>query len=407
MPGRNQFTLLKYRGIPVGVDWTWFFILFLVIWYLSGFYREALDDPQDSTEAYLLAVVSAAGFFASILLHEFGHALVALRNRIGISRITLWMFGGIAGLEKDPETAGVEFRIAAAGPLVTLVLAAACVGIGWGIEGGNFWAAVALDQNADVSGPGWVLALLANINIGILLFNLLPAFPLDGGRIARALAWKVTGERERATTFAARLGQLFALVFIVLGVVLILQDFIFSGVWLAIIGWMLGSSARATAARSELNRRLGDLRVSDVMDSEPVAIPSDATVERALDEYFLRYRWPWFPVVDAAHRFVGLLNRGAADSVPEASRTSRTVFELLDSPEDPEAVDAADQRVSSDATLESILANLQLRRLGGLAAVDADGRLIGVITLDQVGRALRDAVGPAASGFGRSQLPRD
>jgi CBS domain-containing protein len=217
----------------------------------------------------------------------------------------------------------------------------------------------------------------------------------------------VTGDRERATIFAARLGQGFALIFVVVGIALILNGWIFGGVWLAIIGWMLGSSARATAVRSELNRRLGDLRVADVMDSEPVAIPSDATVERALDEYFLRYRWPWFPVVDAAQRFVGLLNRGAADSVPEVSRTSRTVSELLDSDDDPEAVDAADQRVSSDAPLESLLANLQLRRLGGLAAVDADGRLIGVITLDQVGRALRDAVGPGASGFGRAPFPRD
>jgi Zn-dependent protease len=407
MPRQSKFTLLTVRGIPVGVDWSWFFVLFLVIWLLSNFYRSELGDPQDSTEPYLLAVISAAAFFGSILLHELGHALIALRNGIGITRITLWMFGGIAGLEKDPESAGVEFRIAAAGPAVTFVIAAACVGAGWAIEGSGFWDVAALDEGAGVSGPVSVLAWVANINIAILLFNLLPAFPLDGGRIARSIAWKLTGDRERATIFAARLGQAFALLFVIAGIVLMLSGWFFGGVWLAIIGWMLGSSARATAVRSELNRRLGDLRVADVMDSEPVAIPSDTTVERALDEYFLRYRWPWFPVVDAAQGFVGLLNRGAADSVPEVSRTSRTVSELLDSGDDPEAVDAADQRVSPDAPLESILANLQLRRLGGLAAVDADGRLIGVITLDQVGRALRDAVGPGASGFGRGPLPRD
>ena len=180
----------------------------------------------------------------------------------------------------------------------------------------------------------------------------------------------------------------------------------FGGIWLVLIGWMLGSSARATAVRSELNRRLGDLRVSDVMDSEPVAIPHDATVERALDEYFLRYRWPWFPVVDAAQRFVGLLNRGAADAVPEVSRNIQTVSELLDSSE-PDAVVAADQRVRSDAPLESLLANLQLRRLGGLAAVDDRRSPDRVITLDQVGRALRDAVGPAAAGFGRDPQTRE
>jgi CBS domain-containing protein len=121
------------------------------------------------------------------------------------------------------------------------------------------------------------------------------------------------------------------------------------------------------------------------MDAEPVAIPELATVEQALDEYFLRYRWPWFPVVDAGQRFVGLLNRGTADAVPEPSRTSQTVGEIID------PGGSTDQTVSSDEPLEALLANLELRRLGGLVAVDADGRLTGVITLEQVGRALRDA----------------
>jgi len=406
LPKRSKFTLFKVRGIPVGVDWSWFFVLFLVIWLLSGYYRDLLDRPDESSEPYVLAVISALAFFGSILLHELGHAIVALRNGIGITQITLWMFGGIAGLEKDPESAGTEFRIAAAGPAVTFLIAAACLGTGWAIEGSAFWEAATLDQAAEISPTVAVLAWVGNINTFILLFNLLPAFPLDGGRIARAIAWKLTGERDRATTFAARLGQGFAMLFIAVGIVLMLSGWFFGGIWLAVIGWMLGSSARATAVRSELNRRLGNLRVADVMDSEPVAIPSDATVERALDEYFLRYRWPWFPVVDAAHRFVGLLNRGAADSVPEINRNIQTVSELLDSAE-PDAPLPADQRVSSEAPLESLLANLQLRRLGGLAAVDADGRLIGVITLDQVGRALREAVGPAAAGFGRGPQSRE
>ena len=406
MPKRSKFTLLTVRGIPVGVDWSWFFVLFLVIWLLSGYYRDLLGGPQDTTEPYVLAVISAIGFFASILLHEIGHAIVALRNKIGITQITLWMFGGIAGLEKDPESAGVEFRIAAAGPAVTFLIAAACLGAGTLIDGSSFWDGATFDDAASISAPVAVLAWIGNINAAILVFNLLPAFPLDGGRIARAIAWRLTGDRDRATTFAARLGQGFALLFVAIGFVLMLAGSFFGGIWLVLIGWMLGSSARATAVRSELNRRLGDLRVADVMDAEPVAIPSDATVERALDEYFLRYRWPWFPVVDAAQRFVGLLNRGAADSVPEMSRNIQTVSELLDSAET-DAPDAAEQRIRSDAPLESLLANLQLRRLGGLAAVDADGRLIGVVTLDQVGRALRDAVGPAAAGFGQDPQTRE
>ena len=148
---------------------------------------------------------------------------------------------------------------------------------------------------------------------------------------------------------------------------------------------MLGGSARATANRSKLNTKLGGLRVADVMDAEPVAIPAGATVEEALDEYFLRYRWPWFPVVDAGHRFIGLLNRGTADAIPETNRNSQVVSEIID------PGGSRDQTVSSEEPLEALLANIELRRLGGLAAVDDDGRLTGVITLEQVGRALRDA----------------
>jgi len=402
MPRRNQFTLLNFRGIPIGVDWSWFLVLFLVIWLLSGYYRDLLGSPQDSLEPYALAVVSAIAFFASILLHEIGHAITAMRNKIGTSQITLWMFGGIAALQRDPQSPGVEFRIAAAGPAVTLLLALAAIGAGAAIEGGAFWEGAVFDENASISAPVAVLVWIANINAAILVFNLLPAFPLDGGRIVRAIAWKLTGDHERATTFAARLGQGFAFVFIAIGVMLIFLGEVFSGIWLALIGWMLGSSARATVVRSELNRRLGNLSVADVMDSEPVAIPFDTTVDRALDEYFLRYRWPWFPVVDAAQRFLGLLNRGTADSVPETSRTSQTVSELLDA--DRES-GPGDQVVSSDESIESLLGNVELRRLGGLAAVDGEGRLIGVITLEQVGRALRKAVGPADPGAGEDPRP--
>ncbi len=385
MPTRGRFTLLTIRGIPVGVDWSWFFVLFLIIWLLSGFYRDILGTSQDSVEPYVLAVVSAFGFFASILLHELGHAVIAQRNGIGISSITLWMFGGVAALDRDPDSAGAEFRIAAAGPAVTMVIGFACLALGVAIDGSTFWEGAGFEENADISTGVAVLAWLANINLLILVFNLLPAFPLDGGRIVRAIVWRLTSNREKATIFSARLGQGFAYAFIAIGIVMLLFGDLFFGAWLALIGWMLGSTARDTANRSKLNTKLGGLRVADVMDSEPVAIPAGATVEQALDEYFLRYRWPWFPVVDAGQRFIGLLNRGTADAVPETNRNSQVVSEIID------PGGSTDQTVGSDEPLDALLANVELRRLGGLAAVDADGRLTGIVTLEQVGRALRDA----------------
>lgn len=397
MPARGNYRLFSFRGIPIGVDWSWFVVLFIVIWLLSGYFRDLLGAADDAFEPYALAVASALLFFGSILLHELGHAVVALRNGIGISHITLWMFGGIASLDRDSQSAGVEFRIAAAGPLVTLLIAGACLGVGALLEGSAFWEGAAFDESAQISGTVALVAWLANINAVILAFNLLPAFPLDGGRIARAVVWKLTGDRERATGFAARLGQGFAVLFVAAGLALIFAaGLLVTGLWLAVIGWMLGQAARATVVRNELSRRIGDLRVADVMDAEPVAIPDDTTVEAALDEYFLRYRWPWFPVTDAGRRFLGLINRGAADGVPEIERDSHRVAELVEE-------DTAEQVVRDDAPLESLLGNAELRRLGALAAIDAEGRLSGVITLEQVGRALRDVVGggnPLAGGGG-------
>jgi Zn-dependent protease len=383
-------TLFKVRGIRIGVDYSWFFVLFLVIWILSDFYRGLLDAAGSDPVPYLLALVSALAFFASILLHELGHAFVAVRRGIGISDITLWMFGGVARMTKDSDSPGTEFKVAIAGPLVTLVIAIACFAVGIAAAGSDeFWKAMRVESQADTSGLLAVLAWLASINALVLAFNLIPAFPLDGGRIARAIVWRITGDRNRATRGAARLGQAFSYVFIGVGILMFIEGDVIGGIWLAVIGFILGQSARGAVAQTEFSTRIEGIRVADVMDDEPVAIPEDASVERALDEYFLRYRWPWFPVVDAAQRFLGLIERGAADAVPELSRSSSQVRDVF------EVDSTRTLRVRDDAPLESLLGNDALRRLGALMAVDAEGRLRGVVTAEQVGRALRSALGGA------------
>ncbi|MDX6580856.1 MAG: hypothetical protein QOI10_40 [Solirubrobacterales bacterium] len=382
-------TLFRVRGIRIGVDYSWFFVLFLIILWLSGFYRDVLGVGQGDIDPYLLAVASALAFFGSILLHELGHAAVANRLGIPITEITLWLFGGVARMSKDSDSPGTEFKIAAAGPAVTLVLAALCIGLGIAVAGaGDFWNAMLVDPSADTSGLLAMVAWLASINILVLVFNLIPAFPLDGGRIARAVAWRLTGDRNRATRFAANLGRGFSYLLIGFGLLLVIQggDLVITGVWMALIGFILGQSARGYAMQSDFATKIGGISVADVMDADPVSISEDTSIERALDEYFLRYRWPWFPVVDAGDHFRGLLIREAADGVPELSRASQTVGEVF------QADAGGTLRVRDDAPLESLLGNDALRRLGGLAAVDADGRLRGVVTADQVGRALRDAL---------------
>ena len=388
MPARGQLTLFHLRGIRIGVDYSWFLVLFLVILWLSGFYKDLLDADQAAIEPYVLAVASALAFFASILLHELGHAVVAMRNGIPISDITLWLFGGVARMTRDTDSPGTEFKVAIAGPLVTLAIALLTAAVGIVFAGaGEFWDAMRISNTADTSGVLALLAWLSTINLLVLIFNLIPAFPLDGGRIARAIAWKLTGDRTRATRFAAAVGQGFAYIFIAIGIFIVIQDrdAWITGLWLALIGFILGQSARGHAVQSEFSSRIEGIKVADVMDAEPVAIPEDASVEEAIDEYFLRYRWPWFPVVDAGERFRGLIERDAADAVPEPSRHSQTVAATLPG-------NSPAGQVLADAPLESLLGNEDLRRLGGLAAVDTDGRLRGVITAEQVGRALRDAL---------------
>jgi Zn-dependent protease len=385
MLGGSSITLFHVRGIRVAVDWSWFLVLFLVIFWLSRFYADVLGQSSTSSEAFGLAVLSAAGFFGSIVLHELGHAFAALRNGIGISSIQLWIFGGMARMDRESDSPSTEFKVAIAGPLVTLAIVVVLTAIGLVAAGGEeFRRAVLIESGSGVSGVLAMVGWLASINLLVLVFNLLPAFPMDGGRIARAIAWWKTGDRTSATRFAANLGRVFAYIFIGGGLALVAVGDVFAGIWLALIGFVINGSAKAASMQTAITGRISDLRVSDVMDREPVAILDQLSVEQALDEYFLRYRWPWFPVVDTAYRFLGLVVRDKADDVPETSRATSHVSDLLEH-------DDGTFQIRDDAPLDSLLSSQALSRFGALMAVDADGRLSGVITAEQVGRALRDA----------------
>jgi len=384
MFGGGSITLFHVRGIRVAVDWSWFFVLFLVIFWLSRFYGDVLGE-SGSSAAFGLAVLSAAGFFGSIVLHELGHAFAALRNGIGISSIQLWIFGGMARLDRESDSPKTELEVAVAGPLVTLAIVVVLTAVGLLAAGPDeFRRAALVESNAGASGLVAMIAWLASINLLVLVFNLLPAFPMDGGKIVRAIAWWRTGDRTSATRLAANLGRVFAYVFIGGGLLLIFSGDVFGGVWLALIGMIINGSARAASMQTAITSGISKLSVADVMDREPVSIPDDLSVEQALDEYFLRYRWPWFPVVDAAHHFLGLVVKDKADEVPEISRTTSFVSDLLER-------DDGTFQVRDDTPLDALLSSRALRRFGALMAVDADGRLSGVITVEQVGRALRDA----------------
>jgi Zn-dependent protease len=378
--GGSSIQLARIFGIRFGVDVSWFIVLFLIIWSLTGYY----EDVAPGSNAFLLAVVSALLFFMSILLHELGHAVVAIRNGIPILGIDLMLFGGVAKLGKDSDSPGVEFRVAAAGPAVTLLIAAVCLGLGALVSGmSDAFSSAQFDE--DVQGATTaVLGYLASINILLLLFNLIPAFPLDGGRIARAIAWKLTGDRNRATRFAARLGRLGGYVMIGVGVYLFARDDVISGVWLAFIGFFLAGAARSAEVQADFAGRIEHIRVADVMDAEPVAIAQDASAAEAEQSFFLRYGWPWFPVVDTSGRLVGVVSREAVESVPVEERSTRPVSSVM-ARED----GSSGLRVQVEEPLENLLGQEGLARLGAIMAVDRDGVLRGIVTVDAVRRALQ------------------
>jgi Zn-dependent protease len=387
LSGRS-IPLLRVFGIRVGVDPSWFLALFLFIWWLTGYYQDAIPG-NDDTGAFLLATATALLYFCSILLHELGHAWVAVRNRIPIAGIDLWLFGGIARMTRDTPSPGVEFRVSIAGPVVTLVIAIICAMVGIAAGGAHdFWSAVKGDPVALRDGLLAMIAQLAFINVVLLVFNMIPAFPLDGGRVARAIMWKVTGDRTRATNFTAAIGQGFSYVLIGIGIFWALQLNLVGGLWWVFIGIFLGQAAKGAAYQTALVSKIEGLRVADVMDDEPVAVPGDMTIDEALHEYFLRYRYPWFPIVDGRGHFIGIVDRERAERIPEDRQKVFKVREIVRGGED-------SMRVRSDDPLEALLGSEPLLRTGALMAVDADGRLLGVITKDQVRRAVQHGVAGA------------
>jgi Zn-dependent protease len=390
MTGSRSLPLLRIFGIRVGVNYSWFLVLFVVIFVLWDSLKDTLDASE--TTVYAVAVVAAGSFFASIVAHELGHALAARREGIAVEGIDLFLFGGVMKMSRDTDSPGAEFRVAVAGPLVTLlliVLASVAAVLLAGAD--SFWDAARLSASADASPVEVVVSLLVSMNLVLLVFNLVPAYPLDGGRIARAAAWALTGDRHRATRFAARIGIAFGWSLMILGLALVVlvEGAALDGIWFAALGWLLAGAARGTLAQTRFTEQLAGITVADVMDSEPVTIPAGTTAARAYEDFFLRYQgWDWFAVVEDDGHYAGIAHRRAVEHAALQEGGEMPVRELA-------APGADDGQVPADAPLEALLSSEPLRRLGAVMAVDAEGRLRGVVTFEQVTRALRAHFAPS------------
>jgi Zn-dependent protease len=388
-PRTGSIKLANIFGFRIGVDRSWFLILFLMIFWLSGAFRTALHSSD--TVAYVTTVVTVLVLFGSLIVHELGHALVARREGIEVQRIDLFLFGGITQMSRDAATPGEDFRIAAAGPAATLGFVLLCLVLDLAIVGPHRLVhAAALDGTVEITPVLLSLSWLLFWNVLLLIFNLVPAFPLDGGRIARAIVWRVTGEKRRGTQVAARMGQGFAALLAGVGIWMMLAFSVFSGLWLIAIAFLLGQSARGALVQTALTERIEGVRVADIMDTQPVAIPGDTPVTQAIDEYFLRYRWSWFPAIDEQGRFVGIARQERVQDAIDRGEGWLTVGATLES-EGP-----GTWHINEDRPLTDVLASESLGRLGAVMAVDGEGVLRGVVTVEQVRRALQSAFGGVA-----------
>jgi Zn-dependent protease len=381
MRPRKNLQLARIFGIRIGVGWSWFFVLFFLIYWLSEYFHEVIGGSE--TTAYAVAVAGALGYFASLVVHELGHALAARRLGIPIAGIDLWFFGGLSQMRREPQSAGEEFKVAAAGPAVTLLLFAVCLVIGTVIASSSRFTDVAALTRKDISPALALVGWLGFINAALLLFNIVPAFPLDGGRIARSIIWWRTGDRNRATLATGRSGQAFALLLALFGLWVFASTGNSLGLLTMFLAFFLYQAAGGAVVQGALAKRIQHITVGDIMDRQPVTIPGEATLLDAQEQFFLRYRWPWFAVVDPARHFLGVVRQQRVESEIAAGRPALPVSDLVE----------ADMpvRIGQEAPLETLLGAEGIGRLGAMVAVDSDGVLQGVVTLAHVRQALRPA----------------
>jgi Zn-dependent protease len=360
------FRLGSILGFEIRIDASWFIIFFLLFWSLSaGVFPQEYPDLSQAAY-YGMGIVTTLLFFASLLAHELSHSLVARTKDIPVEGITLFIFGGMAHTRMEAEEPGDELAIAGAGPLASVVIAGLFAGIAW-MGHRSAWPTLLL---APAEYLAWINLILAG-------FNLLPGFPLDGGRLFRAVAWKVTGDVTRATRWASAGGRILGWLLIGLGAIQALGGAAVGGLWLVFIGWFLRTAAQASFRQHLLQSVFQGVPAREVMTSNPTTVSPDLTLRQVVDEHFLKNRYQGYPVVEEKNgRAVGLVT---LEQVKEVDRDEweRTRVRDVMTPEE-------EVEVSPDEPMTEVLDRLREGRRRVL--VVGDGRLQGVISAGDVTR---------------------
>jgi len=377
----ENLSLGRIFGIHVGLNWSLLVVAALIAWSLASSLLPSASPGHTSGAYWTAGVVSAFVFLASLLAHELAHSVVATRRGVKVEGITLWLFGGVSRFSSETSSPGAQALITFVGPLTSLVLGVvfylASIAFGGGAHPGLFSA---------------TLSWLGYINLSLGVFNLVPAFPLDGGRLLQSLVWLRTGDRLRATRIAARIGMLFAYLLIAYG----LTTFIFGGsliggVWSVFLGWFLLSAARSEETGGLIRQALAGMTAAQVMTLNPVQASDDISVEDALHGYVLASRHSTFPTHDAAGRLSGLLTLTALKNVAPAARPTTLIKDIICPLDKVSTAGPADP-------ITSLLAVSDGCSEGRTLVVDG-GRLVGIISPSDINRLLQRSVS------GRSVVP--
>ncbi len=366
MPGRS-LCVARIAGIPVRVSAWWLVVLVLLVWSLGGAYFPGRAPGIGVVPAYGLAVVSALLLCVSIVAHEYGHALVARHRGIAVEEIDLWLLGGVATLRSDPREPRDELSYAIAGPAVSVVLAAAC-------------AALALLARSASPALRALVDYQLLVNASILGFNLLPAFPLDGGRVLRAALWRRGQSFDRATEISASVGRDLGYLIAVLGGGEVALG-VTTGLWLVVIGVFLIASGGAEAAHARLHAAAARLQAATIMSAPVIAIPDRLTVQQAAESFFLPYRHTSFAVIDGAAVLLGIVTIARAEAVPVGERTTTYVGEITE--RDPQVI------VAEDCDIGELLDRPAFARIGRAVVVDREGSPIGLVSVTDVQHSIR------------------
>ncbi len=314
MHGIKGFRIGSIAGLDIKLDWSILIIFWLLTWSLAASGLPAFTAGYGTAQYWVAAVATTVAFFVSLLAHELSHCVVARRHGIHVRDVTLWLLGGVSRLEQEPPTPSADLRIALAGPAMSFALGA-----------GAFGVAVLL---VALGAPDLVTSCavwLASVNIILAVFNLVPAAPLDGGRVLRSIRWRQTGDRARATIDAARAGRVFAFVLVGLGFFEFLVGVDVSGLWFVLLGWFLLSASRVEEMQARMTRSLGTTRVRDLMTPDPISVPGTISVHDALHDYVLARHCSSFPVLAADGGCTGLVTLGRMRSVRPELRTTTPV----------------------------------------------------------------------------------